>query len=74
MKYMNEHSFTYKLERVSGLNCPSKTLVTINEQIICFVNSKQSVKPIIAYATTMNEELIQDCTIKRKVRLALGIS
>ena len=33
--------FTYKIDKVLGHDCPNKFLITIDNCIVCFVNSKR---------------------------------
>lgn len=58
----------YLIERVDGLHCPAKFLVIINNQTVCFTNSKNSAKNIIEYAVDLDESRLEDNKIKRIIK------
>lgn len=66
--------FNYNVEKITGLDCPTKFLVTINDKHICFTNSQKGVAKIIKYATTLNEEIIENAKITRKIKQVLNIA
>lgn len=58
----------YSIERVDGFQCPSKYLLSINNKIVCFCNTVERCKQIIKYAVNLDENILEDKKIKRKVR------
>ena len=65
---MNE--FSYKMTRIKGFICPSKTLLQINDQsFIC--NNNNQAKILVKYAATLDDSLIKDNRVKRLIRKAV---
>lgn len=71
MKQINE--FNYSIERVIGFSCPSKKIISINGQIVCFVDGKKSCDAIIKYATTLDDSVLNNSKIKNKIKSILKI-
>lgn len=67
------NDFKYEIKNIKGLSCPSKFLLTINNIQICFANSKRSFANVLNYASTLNEEALQDKKIKKIIRKALEV-
>lgn len=65
------NTFTYRTEKVVGLNCPTKLLVIINDINVCFIESKKSLDNIIKYATDFDESRLENIKIKRKIKQAV---
>lgn len=72
-----KYDFDYKIDRIHGYNCSDKFLLTINGQVICFLNTKNEknkiVQNILEYACCFNEDLVKDKAIKRKIREVLCV-
>ena len=64
-------TFEYKAERIVGLNCPAKLLVSINNIKICFMESKKSLENILKYATDFDESRLENKKIKNKIKEAV---
>ena len=62
------NTFEYKAERIVGLNCPAKLLVTINNMKICFIESLEN---ILKYATDFDESRLENKKIKNKIKEAV---
>lgn len=61
----------YSMERIPGLTCPSKWLLKINGENICFSNSEKGCKEVIEYAVSLDESKLENNKIKRKIRKVL---
>lgn len=61
-------SFTYNIEKIDGFSCPNKVLVSINDEYICFTNSLKMAGKVIKFAETLDETLINNGKIKKKIR------
>ena len=64
-------TFEYKAERIVGLNCPAKLLVSINNIKICFMESKKSLENILKFATDFDESRLENKKIKNKIKEAV---
>ena len=62
----------YDLQKVIGNNCPNKFLLSINNCMICFVNSKNAAKPIIEYAVSGESPQLKNTKIKRLIDKVLN--
>lgn len=65
-----DKDFSYYIEKLKGLDCPNKYLVSINCIKICFTNSIKAAQKVILYASGV-ENAINNNSIKNKVRKAL---
>lgn len=65
------NTFEYKTERIVGLNCPAKLLLTINNVKICFLESKKSLKNILKFAADFDESRLENKKIKNKIKKAV---
>lgn len=64
--------YTYNIEKVLGCNCPNKFLITINNQIVCFVNNKKATKEILDYAYTRDPKVLENGKIRKRIDTILG--
>ena len=65
---MNE--FSYKMARIKGFICPSKTSLQINDQsFIC--NNDNQAKIFVKYVATLDDSLIKDNRVKKLIRKAV---
>ena len=59
---MNE--FSYKITKIKGFICPSKTSLQINDQsFIC--NNDNQTKMLVKYTATLDDSLIKDNRVKK---------
>ena len=71
-EHLKSDELEYSVEKVLGLSCPNKYLITINKQVVCFVNSKNSARAIINYAYTKDSKALEDGKIKKRIDLILN--
>ena len=65
---MNE--FSYKMTRIKGFICPSKTLLQINNQSFIY-NKDNQAKILVKYTATLDDSLIKDNRVKKLIRKAV---
>lgn len=65
------NNISYSIDKVMGLTCPNKFLVTINNVAVCFANSKKSAKNVVEYAVDFDETRLKNNKIKNKIKRIL---
>lgn len=65
------NDISYSIDRIIGLTCPTKFLVTINNIAICFTDSKKSAKNVVEYAADFDETRLENKKIKNKIKRIL---
>lgn len=66
------NELNYTVDKVLGLDCPNKFLVSINGKMVCFVNSRNSANRVLSYAYDKNSTELEDKKIKRIINSILN--